>query len=248
REIYKEEYKQSIIDELNIIYVAFTRAQYELYAFLPCGKRKKNIAVDLIPPEYWERGNKRIYSRKKKKADEVIFISPCEYKNWFEFLEDESVPRDILKSRQEIERGNILHFILSFISDLSVQEKSQVLEIACNQLKFQYRHISQLNEYKQLIDRIVDDNAFRRFFYLDGGRVYQEKEIVDSQGLTKRIDRLIIKDNEVWVVEYKTGIPLPEYRDQVKEYMDIIKGIYPGYKVRGYILYLDTKIVEEIDG
>ena len=35
---------------------------------------------------------------------------------------------------------------------------------------------------------------------------------------------------------------------KVKEYMDIIKGIYPGYKVRGYILYLDTKIVEEIDG
>jgi len=248
REIYKEEYKHSIIDELNIIYVAFTRAQYELYAFLPCGKRKKNIAADLIPPECWERGEKRIYSREKKKTDEFIFISPCGYKNWFEFLKDESVPRDLLESRQEIERGNILHFILSFISDLSVQDKSQVLEDACAQIKFRYRHVLRLDEYRQLIDRIVDDNAFRKFFYLDGGRVYQEKEIVDSQGLTKRVDRLIIKDNEVWVVEYKTGIPVPEYREQVKGYIDIIRRIYPGYKVRGYILYLDTKIVEEIDG
>ena len=247
KDIYIQEYKQSFIDELDVIYVAFTRAQYELYAFLPYGGKKKNMVVNLIPSDFWEKGQRRIYTRRKKRPEDVIFINPCEYKDWPEFLKEERISIDTLKSRYDVKRGNILHSVLAFISDLSLEDKDKVLDEALTRVRFQYRDLPPA-EYRREIENIVNHRDFKKFFYLDGAEVYQEREVVDSRGMTRRIDRLIITRDEIWVVEYKTGSPLPEYRMQVEEYMDIVKGMYPERKICGYIVYLDKGRVEEIYG
>lgn len=46
--LFKEEYKKSFIDELNTLYVALTRAENELYIFIPFSETN-NIAKHLIP-------------------------------------------------------------------------------------------------------------------------------------------------------------------------------------------------------
>ena len=54
-------------------------------------------------------------------------------------------------------------------------------------------------------------------------------------------------DNEAWIVDYKssredTGI----YQKQIREYIDIIKEIYPQKKVKGFLIYLDEFVAEGI--
>ena len=55
---YNEEYFRSFIDELNNIYVSFTRAKQELYIFI-ANKPGKTSTVDLlIPSDFIELGSK----------------------------------------------------------------------------------------------------------------------------------------------------------------------------------------------
>ncbi len=68
-------------------------------------------------------------------------------------------------------------------------------------------------------------------------------------GESKRIDRLIVKKKEIWVVDYKSSKGNAfEEKKQVTEYMQAIKDIYPKQKVRGFLIYLDEAIKEEVAG
>jgi hypothetical protein len=62
---------------------------------------------------------------------------------------------------------------------------------------------------------------------------------------TRRPDRVMMKDNEVIVVDFKFGKPYPEYEHQVREYMTLIKNM--GYtQVSGYLWYVFYNELEEI--
>jgi len=38
------------------------------------------------------------------------------------------------------------------------------------------------------------------------------------------------------------------YRQQIREYMHILQDIYPGIKIKGFLIYLDDVSVEEVEG
>jgi exodeoxyribonuclease V beta subunit len=78
--------------------------------------------------------------------------------------------------------------------------------------------------------------------------VFTEKEVVNKQGQTKRIDRLVVTRDEAVIIDYKTGglKDIDKHKKQVKEYMDIISDIYPAKQVKGYLLYIDHKMLEEV--
>ena len=62
---------------------------------------------------------------------------------------------------------------------------------------------------------------------------------------TKRPDRVMRKDDEVVVVDFKFGKPNPEYNEQVERYMKLLREM--GYKqVRGYLWYVYRNTLEEI--
>ena len=70
---------------------------------------------------------------------------------------------------------------------------------------------------------------------------------MDLKGDTKRIDRIIVKEKEVWIVDYKSSRESNEkYLTQIKEYIDIIKKVYPQKYVKGFLLYLDETKFEEV--
>ena len=93
------------------------------------------------------------------------------------------------------------------------------------------------------------EKEFAQFFYIAKGKVFQEKEVVDYKGSTWRLDRLIIDENEAWVIDYKSGVEATlDYQAQVKNYITIVQSLYPNLKVRGFLLYLDELKVEEVYG
>jgi ATP-dependent exoDNAse (exonuclease V) beta subunit len=261
-EIYRQEYKKLFIDELNNIYVSFTRARNELYVFVPerVGKSNK-IARYLIPgrnqeQKIIERGKKTDKRAGDKKEERALLRLPVsEYKDWINLLKDEFIDEHQLIRREAILKGNVIHNIISLIGNLSRRDGGTPAGVAGRikrailKTKAKFPFIGNFDEYEATVEKLIEDKNCKQFFFVEDGDVYQEKEIIDSSGSTRRIDRLIVTGNDVRIIDFKgsrEGEAL--HREQVKEYLKLIKEIYPEKSVKGFLVYLDTISVEEING
>ncbi|NOZ63486.1 MAG: UvrD-helicase domain-containing protein [Caldiserica bacterium] len=202
---YREEYKKSFIDELNNIYVALTRAKNELYVFIPRKKNSKTpeLVCSFLPYKDMERGEKRIYPGEKEKLYPLEKIPRSEYRDWVHSLKDEFIEESQIRNRESILRGEILHCLLSFIENLYNQDQEEVLRNAWQKTRMRFPFVENYAEFTSLVKKLIEEETCKKFFYLDKGKIYLEKEIVDYRGHTRRIDRLVVKENEVWVIDYK---------------------------------------------
>ena len=276
RERYRQAYSRSLIDELDSVYVALTRAAEELYLFIPdrVGNRK-NPAWHLIPgAEITEecsatlsgsltRGEKRLIAKPGKPVDFETSpaLSPAEYPDWINLLKDEFVDEHQLRNRLEIERGEVLHRVLSGVGNLTGADVDSVIRAAVEDVQSEYLlETKELAELEKKVRQLLDDPRFKPFFFLsEGESVFPEKDVVDSRGNTRRIDRLIIrpayakasagKPDRIEVIDYKSsGEGLSEHRKQLAEYLGIMREIYPDSEVVGILIYLDSLKMIEIHG
>ena len=71
-----------------------------------------------------------------------------------------------------------------------------------------------------------------------------------------QVDRLAVGEREILIVDYKTNRPPPSlaaevplaYRRQLALYRALLSGIYPGRKVRAFLLWTAAPLLMEIDG
>ncbi|MGC8763708.1 MAG: UvrD-helicase domain-containing protein [Acidobacteriota bacterium] len=79
------------------------------------------------------------------------------------------------------------------------------------------------------------------------GDVLNEVEILDGDGRIYRVDRLIVEEDRVTVVDWKTGQETSEeHRRQVALYCRLVSALYPGRRVLGRLAYLALGRVEEV--
>ena len=247
---YKNEYLKSLIDELNTLYVALTRAMDELYIFIPSRvSGKNNLAGNFISYKTLERGSKRKYEKKQinKKEMHSILLPVSNYSDWLGLLKNEFISPLQLLRRDNLLRGNIIHFLLSCIGNLDTENKDESLRIAGEKAKSLFLQEKNLDEYISIVRNLLEDEKFKQFFYIKDGSVYQEKEIVDSYGNRKVIDRLIITSKEVWIVDYKSSRDgFDAQKEQIREYITIVKSIYPEVKIKGFLIYPNNLTMEEV--
>ena len=73
-------------------------------------------------------------------------------------------------------------------------------------------------------------------------KAFNEKEIVNQYGNLKRIDRLVFAEDKILIIDYKTGEEYQrQHSEQIKEYMHLIKGLYPDRMLEGWLIYIDSK-------
>jgi ATP-dependent exoDNAse (exonuclease V) beta subunit len=56
----------------------------------------------------------------------------------------------------------------------------------------------------------------------------------------------VIDEDVVTVLDYKTGEEHESHHAQVREYMQIVRELYPKKRVRGVLLYIDRTRVREV--
>lgn len=249
RTAYDQEYKKAFIDELNNIYVALTRAVEELHIFIPRRSgRGVNPASWLFPQIDLEKG-KSPESRKQKSVNKTSLSIPAsKYKNWISLLKEEFIDVSLLREREKVQSGDIMHYILSFIGNLHSQDEEKAAQEAISQARARFNLSSGSRSYEDALRRIIRDKHARIFFDCPEHQVFQEKEVVDSFGNTLRIDRLLLNTKEAIVIDYKSSrIQGDEYLEQVRLYTRIIRQIYPKLAVKGYLIYLDTCGLEEVN-
>ena len=71
--------------------------------------------------------------------------------------------------------------------------------------------------------------------------IYKEKGVLQ----TRRPDRVMMKENQVVVVDFKFGKENPKYNKQVKGYMQLLSKM--GYEnITGYLWYVDEERIEKV--
>jgi ATP-dependent helicase/nuclease subunit A len=109
---------------------------------------------------------------------------------------------------------------------------------------------SLFNTVRATAQSMLNSPQSRRFF--EAGRGHNELEYVGDDGQVRRIDRLVEFDDEVWVLDYKTGgLDEPDlnrraasYLDQLADYRRAAAALYPGKTVRCALLFGDGHLHE----
>lgn len=78
-------------------------------------------------------------------------------------------------------------------------------------------------------------------------RALDEWPIITASGELRRVDRMVELDGEVWVLDYKTGSRAAiagaaleaEYRAQVQSYCAVLRSVFPTKPVFGLVLFAD---------
>ena len=256
---YRQELKKAFIDELNCIYVAFTRAKYGLYGFIPeKASGTRNPAVLLLSPitrlslranEVSEAIPMEIASspasggspRNDASKQHLWNLPPSVYKDWTGFLREEFEDTAVIRNRDKIFKGEVKHYLLSCLGNILGLDLDEAVSRALERTIARYPLVYPTEELEGFLRSLLSNPGLKKFFFAPEGCAYTEKELVDSRGNTRRIDRLIITKDEAWVVDYKSSrLEAEEGKKQLQEYMGLVSQIYPGLKVKGYLIYLDN--------
>jgi ATP-dependent helicase/nuclease subunit A len=251
--IYRQEYIKAWIDELNNIYVAFTRARDELYVFVPLKNGNRFNCAQLLFSgldfQIGKAGNFPQMPNSPAEKSELFNIAPAEFSDWIPLLKDEYIPADTLQNRESLIQGQAMHLVLSFIGDLSDKDIDPIIERALSKAAWEFPQSIKSRDLKTLISGFIMRKNWKQFFFCQGAEVFQEKEFITGRGQTKRIDRLIVKDGLVLIADYKSSPDLKEENIlQMREYIALAKEIYLNKAVKGYFLYFDRPDIEEING
>lgn len=247
-ELSVEEEMKVFFGELNNMYVALTRAACEMYVFLPPKSGTgRNLACDLIPPELYGLGAPAGHYPKKKNDDagEPCELLPSGCLDWIEFLREEFGGADELLRHEEKNTGRMFHQILEQITVLEERTAGEAIRKAVGAAPGDSLPLS-LEERVARIEAFVRAPAIRPFFFTDAQAVLCEKEFVDRAGNARRMDRVIVFDREVWVVDFKLDVLGESGRSQVQAYKEILTDIFPGKTVKGFLVSLAALNVREV--
>jgi ATP-dependent exoDNAse (exonuclease V) beta subunit len=256
--IYQREYFQALLDELNCLYVATTRAASELYIFLPkTVNRNRNPLVYLLldkEQNLREFGSKVIRPVKtkhltKKQRKAIISTRALSQVRFHEILKDQLIhPEQIvsLEKRHLVNRGDALHYLLAEIDPREFIKNSssyaQRIKDAC--YLFNYPDSEEITQC--LLD-FFNDTRMQKFFNPEY-EAFNEKEVVDRYGNLKRIDRLVMAKDKIWIIDYKTGEGYQqEHQRQVREYAQLINELYPDRLPECWLIYVDTQEVHLVN-
>ncbi|WP_026706022.1 UvrD-helicase domain-containing protein [Flavobacterium soli] len=253
--VYNAKKQEELLDNVNVLYVALTRAEEQLYIisgmnlsakgeipknnmgtfFINYLEQYADFNVDTFEYEF---GNPIKLSAESKTVEKPKNI---------ELVQQALNPKNIKIAQREalmwgthqqkaIEYGNVLHEILSFI-----KTKNDVQLAIQKAIENGLITISQEEIVRQTIDEIVNHNDLEIYFS-EGNKILNEQTIIQKEGQIVKPDRMVLtKNNEVLLLDYKTGIHNRKYQLQLENYESAIEKM--GYTVsKKALIYIGEAI------
>lgn len=255
---YQEEYVRCYLDNLNLLYVALTRAESGLMVLAPAPENKggprntvgqllfRSIeSSEILQPDLnrvtgeFKRGNlAKISSTRAGSSRPSVVLKNYQVSEWREKLVIRTTAglyfdKTTGGRHEKITYGIHLHEILSRIKDeTEIGSALKDLEVAG------IISASEKNDVQEQFSMLLQNEKIRSWF-TPGWDVRTEVPILLPEGSENRIDRLMIKDRKAIVVDFKTGEPVKADQKQVAQYLDVLRKM--NYiEVEGYVLYVRT--------
>ena len=253
--VYNQKKQEELLDNINVLYVALTRAEEQLYVISNMNLSRKgeipknNMCTFFInylmsKGEFdesklvYEFGNSIKLSVDKKHLDSSKTIPLVT-----EILNPKNIKiaqREALMwgthQQEAIEYGNVVHEILSFVKtkvdvDLAITKSIESGLINFGQKETVYKSMQEIVNHSEL-----------SIYFSAENEVLNEQTIIQKQGKTIKPDRMVInKDKEVFLLDYKTGTHNSKYQLQLENYQHAIELM--GYKVvKKALVYIGSAI------
>ncbi|GHT59773.1 UvrD/REP helicase [Endomicrobiia bacterium] len=243
KKIYDTAKLNALLSELNMLYVSMTRAEYELYAIIPPkAGSSNNVASVLFGVEkIFVSGVKQKYNLNDNVKDDVFLDSfDKSYKDIQKYLIDEK--KTSLDINDAAAKGTIIHYALSTIVSLKNGNIGDVINNAWNVTKRKF-FFENVDFVKEKLEKLFLSKEILSLFMYDKNEVYNEKEIVNANGESFRIDKLIISSGDAMIVDFKSSnYDEIKNRKQLRDYADLISEIYPSKRILSYIVDIDKEI------
>lgn len=170
-------------------------------------------------------------------------------------IANDSIALSPLKADENdrFKRGNITHKLLQILPDLP---KEQWEKAAIRYVERPSHNITQniANDIVKETMKILNDVKFANIFGENSIPEVPVTGIVDGEPISGQIDRLLVTDKEVLIVDYKTNRPPPLhekdvppiYKNQMRHYANIMREIYPGRQIRAALIWTDGARLMEL--
>ncbi|MGB2867448.1 MAG: 3'-5' exonuclease, partial [Bacteroidota bacterium] len=236
--LFQEKDLQERVDQLNKLYVALTRAEDEMYV-VSVKYEKATEPSSFFPETGYEPSQKPVVSIQPLPTEETVNLFHHSIR---QTRRNEKLERIAF---EETKRGELIHRILARVHVLETDIPETVNKAV--ELEKQSGAVFDEKQTSSLLRALLTTPGIKEFFLPSrAGKVLNEQEFVTSDGQLYRMDRVMVQDSKVTVLDYKTGEESEEHGMQVLGYMAVLKGVYPGKAVEGFLVYVDRKIVRGI--
>ena len=282
RQNYLDERLQLWVDNLNLLYVAFTRAGKNLIFWCKRGQKgtMSELLANALPQvaaregdENWDEEepyeNGELCPSKYTGADDHLPEAPKASANRLAQKPDklpvhmESMrhdiefrqsnrPADFIQGVDEdesdnrfINRGRLLHTLFSAI------ETEEDIDNAIDQLVFEgiigkpetEEKIRELTHHAFSLPQVQDWYSGSWHLFNECDIIWQER----GELRTRRPDRVMMRGNEIVVIDFKFGKQNKKYNKQVQGYMQLLTHMgYLKENIEGYLWYVEEDLIEKV--
>ena len=236
--VFNQRKQEDLLDDVNVLYVALTRAEEQLHIISKLNILKKGDLPNNMSSFFikflqskavfdanvlsYDFGNPARLSKivENQKSTQIIkqLKTTLDFKN-IKIAQRESVMWGT-KQQKAIEFGNVLHEILSFIK--TKNDINLAIEKAIENGLITFL---QKSEVEKTLVEIINHPSLSDF-YSNSNTIYNEKTIITKQGTIVKPDRMEINANkEVYLLDYKTGLHKPEHTKQLENYQNAIESM-----------------------
>lgn len=236
-ELYFAKSQEELLDNINILYVALTRAEEQLYIisnrnFTAKGELTNNMSSWFIKFLI----NKGIFDNQiaeysfgdpEKLSEDEDFTG---VQQTIKVVQERFNPRAVKIAQREslmwgttqlkaIEFGNVMHEILSYIktaNDIPVA----IMKAVENGLIVH----SQSEDVEAVLKEVVHHPELCDFFAEDTV-IFGEQSIIARGMPTIKPDRVAVREGKAWLLDYKTGVHLPKYERQLTDYQKALEAM-----------------------
>lgn len=230
------------LDNFNLLYVALTRAEEQLYILSDTKKKKADTPKQFSDyfQEYmsqknaegvYEIGNsERLSTIKKSEEDYLLksFYSVDKKDNQIFIVQNESNEDDARLY------GNLIHN--AFEKIISAKD----VDLAITYIEQQGLPVEVFNTAKKLIKDVVNHPQLSDY-YKEGLEVYTERSFLTRSGEINIMDRVIFKGVEATIIDYKTGAFSKAHELQIENYAHVLTDL--GYVINAKLLVYCNEVV-----
>lgn len=211
------------------------RIVYKIEQEIPCPEEKYKASISssikdysyLLSPAMAEDPLSKPYAPSHGEDEDDFVCSPLEEKHDF------------------YKRGTVIHQLLQYITSIEAEK----IPLAAQSFLKQHLADFSVDEHNKIIQEIT--SLYNSFPYIFTPASMAEVPIIgelDGKIISAKIDRLVINDDSVIIVDYKTNRPAasspeevpPLYIKQLATYKRLLEKIYPHKNIETYILWTNT--------
>lgn len=260
---FDKETEETILENLNILYVAITRAKKQFYGwfiqknqiqeikkvsdyfqlyFDKIGQNETNILEIGEFSDDWDKS-----SQKESLSIIQDTMEPYPWKTQLSLkpIEEEDWQLTIAKN-DAMKRGLVIHKIfekLKYLKDLE-----QIVEDFVAQGK-----ILSI-EKTSIIEKIetLFKNSLLKLWFSENVFILKEQKFIQKEQTSKIPDRMVIHEGILYIIDFKTGQKYPEHQQQLIDYENTVlksnlKTIKPFHTIQKYLVYIDENEIVKVD-